>query len=68
MIRKLIRAYADNKGHKIRLTVTTWVENESAEMGLENVGDITEWLTVKQAEALITELKNAVYDYYEGDN
>jgi hypothetical protein len=68
MIRKLIRAYADNKEHKVRLTVTTWIENESSDMGLANVGDVTEWLTIKQAETLITELKTAVYDYYEGSN
>lgn len=65
MIRKLVRAYADNDNNKIRISITTWIENKEADMGLENVGDITEFLTVKQTEALITELKNAVYDYYE---
>lgn len=63
MIRRLARAYV-NEG-KIRMDITTWIENEQADMGLESVANDTLHLSVKTAERLITELKNAVYDYYE---
>ena len=63
MIRRLVSAYVTEG--KIRVDVTTWIENEEATMGLENVATDTLHLSVKTAEQLITELKNAVYDYYE---
>lgn len=63
MIQRLSRAYVSEG--KIRLSVTTWLRNSEAQMGLESVADTTLHLTIDEAQKMITELKTAVYDYME---
>lgn len=66
MIRKLIRAYASEG--KIRLNITTWLVNEDAPMGLENVTDTTLHLSVQDAQKLIDELKQGLFEHSEESN
>ena len=65
MIRRLIDAYVTEG--KVRMDMTTWLENEHASMGLEAVQNTSLFLTSKETRKLITSLKASLFDLEEDE-